>query len=144
MEKDNLKTEVSPASAISRAIGAAFKLKKYEIARALLVSWHQKGEILRPHYFWPLLVAYRIKESENGIISILNLMSDLKVTIDTQTLIDFVLPYIFYDNPEHLITSLSRSVSISYKNLITPLIAVLLNKGQFDKAIKLCKFIPLY
>lgn len=72
-------------------------------------------------------------------------MNDLRVTIDTNTLIDFVLPNFNNKNVNFQINTLRKYVSSSSpKDLITPITAGLLRKGDFINAIKLCKFTFLY
>jgi hypothetical protein len=65
-------------------------------------------------------------------------MRELKVTPDTDTLADYVLPHVSLDEPQMVVRKL-QDYGLNISVVLTPLLAVLLKAGHIETAIKLCE-----
>ncbi|KAG6795753.1 leucine-rich PPR motif-containing protein, mitochondrial [Apis mellifera caucasica] len=77
-------------------ISLYYSLKKNDNLSFLLLKICEKYCLLRPHYFWPLLVRQANKYSVQGILNILEIMiNDFNILPCIDTITDYVLPFIY-------------------------------------------------
>lgn len=93
-------------------------------------------EQLRPHYFWPLFIHHYHSDGEAGILNVLQEMKNLKVPLDQDTLIHYVLtklPITMKDTKNGIRILGNKGVSIGL--LLTPVLYHLLQQFKIDEAL---------
>lgn len=97
-------------------------------------------EPLRPHYFWPLFLHNYNSDGENGILNVLQEMKNLKVSVDQDTLVHYVLRKlpITMKDAKHGIKILSDK-GIPIALLLGPVMNHLLQQFKIDEAVKIIK-----
>ncbi|NXY28290.1 LPPRC protein, partial [Pomatorhinus ruficollis] len=68
----------------------ALETNRSALAIDVLKLMKEEGLPLRPHYCWPLLVAYEKEKNLKGIFEVLKLMHKLGVDLDAETYTDYV------------------------------------------------------
>lgn len=97
-------------------------------------------EPLRPHYFWPIFINLYKLEGEGGILKVLNEMKAMKVAIDQDTLVHYVLaklPITMGDTKQGIQILEDKGIPIGL--LLTPLLCNLLQRFKLDDALKVLK-----
>lgn len=99
-------------------------------------------EKLRSHYFWPLLMAASRTQGEAGVLTILDLIKELNVDLDHQTINVFILPKlsITIKDAKKAIKVLEDH-GIKTSQLLTPLTSQLLFQQRFTEILEI---LPLY
>ncbi|XP_066034599.1 leucine-rich PPR motif-containing protein, mitochondrial isoform X2 [Chamaea fasciata] len=68
----------------------ALEANRSALAIDVMKMMKEEGLPLRPHYCWPLLVAYEKEKNLKGIFEVLKLMHKLGVELDAETYTDYV------------------------------------------------------
>uniref|UniRef100_A0A8C9N6G9 Leucine rich pentatricopeptide repeat containing n=1 Tax=Serinus canaria TaxID=9135 RepID=A0A8C9N6G9_SERCA len=68
----------------------ALEANRSALAIAVMKMMKEEGLPLRPHYCWPLLVAYQKENNLKGIFEVLKVMHKLGVDLDAETYTDYV------------------------------------------------------
>ncbi|XP_018577646.1 leucine-rich PPR motif-containing protein, mitochondrial [Anoplophora glabripennis] len=102
-------------------------------------SWRllENMPVLRPHFFWPLLLDANRKQGEIGIFNVLQKMVDLGVEINWETMHTYVLPVCNTDNLKLTITKL-KNLKVTAKDAVNSLLIVLLQNNKVKQAAELC------
>lgn len=99
-----------------------------------------RKEPLRPHYFWPLFINHYHSDGESGILSVLQEMKNLKVPLDQDTLIHYVLvklPITMKDIKSGIRILGDKGVSIGL--LLSPVLCNLLQQFKINEALATLK-----
>ncbi|CAG9769248.1 unnamed protein product [Ceutorhynchus assimilis] len=112
----------------------ALRFKYQEQAWALLKCL----QIVRPHYFWPLLVQDGKKSGENGVLNVLKRIKELNIKVDRETLENYVMPYCDLSNMNLLMLKL-QDAGFTVREILSPLLLVLLKLKKTKKAAELCR-----
>ncbi|GJQ88511.1 hypothetical protein Trydic_g15429 [Trypoxylus dichotomus] len=115
-------------------------LRKQQTERAWYFLKH--FDILKPHYFWPLLIDSGSKNGEKGVINTLAKMLEMNVEIDHETLEVYTLPFCDISSPSSFLSRIQH-LKIPLKQLITPLFLLLLKDNRVDVVRQLCNEIKL-
>lgn len=97
-------------------------------------------EPLRAHYFWPLFLHRYHADGENGILNVLQEMKSLKVPVDQDTLIHYVLtklPLTMKDPKQGMRILCDKGIPIAL--LLTPVLCHLLQQLKVDEALTIIK-----
>lgn len=97
-------------------------------------------EPLRPHYFWPLFLQHYHVDGENGILNVLQEMKNLKVPVDQDTLLHYVLtklPITMKDAKHGIQILCDKGIPIAL--LLGPVVCHLLQQFKIDEAVKIIK-----
>ncbi|NXM96639.1 LPPRC protein, partial [Sylvia borin] len=86
-ELKEAKMHLAPLPFILRC---ALEANKSALAIDVMKMMKEEGLPLRPHYCWPLLVAYEKEKNLKGIFEVLKLMHTLGVDLDAETYTDYV------------------------------------------------------
>lgn len=73
-----------------------------------------------------------------GIFETLQRMHEMKIKVDSETLENYCLPFCDLSNPKDLLLRI-QSLGYTVKELLTPIIAVLLHNNRIVDAQKLSK-----
>ncbi|XP_066248718.1 leucine-rich PPR motif-containing protein, mitochondrial isoform X2 [Euwallacea similis] len=103
----------------------ALRFKYEEQAWILLSTLH----ILRPHYFWPLLLQSAQNKGHQGIFSTLKRIKDYNVKLDSESLEFYIIPHCDLTNLKLLLLKLQEA-GFTVREIISPLIAVLLKSNK--------------
>ncbi|NXO61229.1 LPPRC protein, partial [Phainopepla nitens] len=68
----------------------ALEANRSDLAFDVMKMMKEEGLPLRPHYCWPLLVAYQKQNNLKGIFEVLKVMHKLGVDLDAETYTDYV------------------------------------------------------
>ncbi|NWT81930.1 LPPRC protein, partial [Lanius ludovicianus] len=68
----------------------ALEANRSALAIEVMKTMKEEGLPLRPHYCWPLLVAYQKESNLKGIFEVLKVMHKLGVDLDAETYTDYV------------------------------------------------------
>ncbi|NXE90168.1 LPPRC protein, partial [Menura novaehollandiae] len=68
----------------------ALEANKSALAIDVMKMMKEEGLTLRPHYSWPLLVAYQKEKNLKGVFEVLKVMHKLGVELDAETYTDYV------------------------------------------------------
>ena len=106
------------------------------LALKIFEALEKKGETLRPHYFWPLMLYNFRRQNEAGILRSLKLMQDFKVECDHVTFTQNVLPRlsIILTNPQTALKQLEE-VGIKTSLVLTPIISHMLAQNKWFDVI---------
>lgn len=100
-------------------------------------------EELKPLYFWPILLKAERANGEIGVLNTLNKMKELNVEIDGETLEKFVLCFCEI-SPPHKLLSRMQHLNIPMRQLLTPLLVLLLKNNNIKDVYSLCEYIDLF
>ncbi|NXO34964.1 LPPRC protein, partial [Locustella ochotensis] len=87
---DELKEAKMHSAPLPFILRCALEAKKSALAIDVMKMMKEEGLPLRPHYCWPLLVAYEKENNLKGIFEVLKLMHKLGVDLDAETYTDYV------------------------------------------------------
>ncbi|KRT83860.1 hypothetical protein AMK59_4441 [Oryctes borbonicus] len=110
-------------------------LKKQQIERAWCFLKHFNKP--KPHYFWPLLLYSGNENGEIGVLETLGKMLEMGVQIDNETLEVYTLPFCDISSPTSFLPRIQH-LKIPLKQLITPLLLLLLRNNDVETAHQLC------
>lgn len=94
-------------------------------------------DVCRPHFFWALLLDGGRTNGEGGVLDVLGKIAKFNVKIDSETLLCYCLPFFDLSHPKSVVQKY-QALGFTVKEVLSPLIAVLLQKGEISKAAQLC------
>lgn len=123
-------------------IACELALKTHSDISIELLKKLSEKEKLRPHYFWPVLMSASKRQGEAGVLEILDLIKELKVGLDFQTINFYILPKlsITIKDAKKAIKVLEDH-GIKTSQLLTPLTSQLLFQQRFTEILEI---LPLY
>ncbi|CAG9858530.1 unnamed protein product [Phyllotreta striolata] len=92
---------------------------------------------LRPHFFWPHLLNAGNSTGEAGVFETVTKIHELGVKLDSDTLEYYILPFCNLDEIQILVDKL-KNVGFTAKEVLTPLLIVLLKNDKEHTASKAC------
>lgn len=122
---------------------SGLKLGRENLCLAIFKTMREKDMEIRPHYYWPLLALAHYNQGETKIFSLVKHMIDTGVILDSDTLLNYVLPYVNTANPTVTLQKLLINGvpgTIAY----TPLISFLLSRNRMQNIRLLCTFSRQY
>lgn len=122
--------------AISKATELALLSRCVDLALQLLKEMYIEGLPVRPHYFWPLIISAAKEHGEQGLMNVLDTMRRLNIRPDFETMLDYVLPHFDISDAVGTVNKF-RSRGLSLVELMSPIIAALLDSLRIDDAIQL-------
>ncbi|KAL6259251.1 hypothetical protein P5V15_009170 [Pogonomyrmex californicus] len=115
------------------------KLGREKLCLAVFEAMKIKRMEVRPHYYWPLLIKAHHEEGETQVFSLIKSMIDANVEVDSDTLLNFVFPYINTTNPIATLQKLLR-INIAHAVIYTPLLSFLLSQNRIQDLELLYKY----
>lgn len=102
-------------------------------------SWRllENMSVLRPHFFWPLLIHAARTEGEAGITNVVKRMIEKGVKPDYETLELHIIPFCQLNDTKLFVLKL-ENLGFTVKEILSPLISVLLHQNRVKEAVKLC------
>ncbi|KAK2579524.1 hypothetical protein KPH14_010827 [Odynerus spinipes] len=92
----HFETKYHDKKAFNKAVYFSFQHDNELLTLNLLKAWKNRGYILRPHYFWPILIKFIRKNDIQGLLHTLkDMVATYEVVPSIDTLAQFVIPYIF-------------------------------------------------
>ncbi|KAL1464928.1 hypothetical protein WDU94_004533 [Cyamophila willieti] len=102
-----------------------------------LKSMQTSGIPIRCHYFWPLIIQSYNQNGENGVFDVLDRMFSLNISIDHETLVQYICPRLNLSNAQLAIRKLQdRDLKIA--QLLIPMCVCLLEKNDIEQVMELC------
>lgn len=129
-------------NALSYATEMSLENSDSDLAYALLEELQKQGITVRQHFFWPLLVSKGKQKNVNGILDILSKMTSFNLTPNSETVRDYVLPYMS-GKIDDILDKL-RTAGISIGSAATSLSYKYLCENKIEDAAQLCKRIRAY
>ncbi|XP_018326773.1 leucine-rich PPR motif-containing protein, mitochondrial [Agrilus planipennis] len=124
------------------AAETALQLTNEKIAYPILKEMKDKGMDIRPHYFWPLLVAKASDPTGDEIINVLQEMNKFNVSATYETIKDYVIPNLKCKSSE--IISKLRQANISVGSSACNLVHSLLLRNDIDEAAIIASRVDAY
>ncbi|XP_076245320.1 leucine-rich PPR motif-containing protein, mitochondrial-like [Calliopsis andreniformis] len=97
-----------------------------------------KGITIQSYYYWPLLLHASTSVDENNIYEVIKHMMAVDVTIDSNTFLNYIFPYINTNNPINTVNKMKFN-GIAPIYVIEPFMNFLLRKGRVSEGLKICK-----
>lgn len=113
------------------------KLGREKLCFAIFQVMKRKNIEIRSHYYWPLLVKAYNNKGEAEIYSLVKSMMDADLKIDSDTLIDYVYPYVNTTNPTITLQKLLLN-NVPSVISFTPLLSFLLQQNRLQDIMPLC------
>uniref|UniRef100_A0A1I8NWD3 Pentatricopeptide repeat-containing protein-mitochondrial domain-containing protein n=1 Tax=Stomoxys calcitrans TaxID=35570 RepID=A0A1I8NWD3_STOCA len=103
----------------------------------------RRGQPLRTHYFWPLMMYNFRRHSESGIVRTLKLMQEFKVECDHATISQYVLPKlsITLTNPQIALKQMDEA-GIKTSLILTPIVSHMLTQSKWFDVVPLIEAYP--
>uniref|UniRef100_A0A8D8WIM4 Leucine-rich PPR motif-containing protein, mitochondrial n=1 Tax=Cacopsylla melanoneura TaxID=428564 RepID=A0A8D8WIM4_9HEMI len=111
----------------------------YDVDRAFncLKSMQTSGVPIRCHYFWPLIIQSYNQHGETGVLDVLDRMLSLNITIDHETLVQYLCPRLNLSNAQLAIRKL-QDRDLKIVQILTPISVCLLDKNDIEQVMELC------
>ncbi|XP_077265156.1 bicoid stability factor [Temnothorax americanus] len=119
------------------------KLGREKLCLALFQAMRSNNIEIRPHYYWPLLLRGYRDKGEAEIFSLVKSMVNEGVEIDSDTLLDYVFPYVNTADPITILRKLLLN-NVPGAVSFTPLLAFLLHNNRLQDLTSLCKHYTRY
>lgn len=113
-----------------------------KIAYPLLEELQKKGNEIRQHYFWPLILAKADDPTGKGIVDVLIKMNQFNLSPSQETLREYVLPNLKGNSSD--ILELLRDANVSLGSSACCLVVSLLQKYEIDEAAAIASRIRAY
>lgn len=126
--------------ALARCAEVALARHQADLALGLLREMHAQGLPVRPHYFYPLVLARA--GDEPALLSLLSSMLELGVEPTTELLAEYLLPALGTQDTQQLVDKL-RGLGLSVSAVVNPLVRHYLDTRQPDKALALVDQYPV-
>jgi len=123
--------------ALTNIAEISLQLGRKDLCDSIFHAMRQRGMVIKPHYYWPLLALAHRNKGEVEIFSILQSMINANVEMDFDTLLYHVYPYINTANPH--VTLQRMRINMSNNVVFSPLVAFLLSDSRLQDAVKLCE-----
>lgn len=121
---------------LSLATETSLKLAKDKLCYKLLDELKKRGQQIRQHFFWPLIMAKAHEKNEDGILEVLLEMRKHLPLISFETMRDYVLPNLSGKSSE--IIGKLRTANISVATASSSLAIILLQKNDMEEAAIIC------
>ncbi|KAL3279388.1 hypothetical protein HHI36_016898 [Cryptolaemus montrouzieri] len=108
---------------------------KYKLTRSAMHLF-KHFQVLRPHYFWPVLIRAHINGGEKGLMETVQNVDNMNVRFDSESFQDYIFPYCDLSDPGRVMKNFQKH-GYSIRALLTPLIVALLKKRQTKLALKI-------
>ena len=103
-----------------------------------------KIDTLRPHYFWPLFINFFRSGGENGVLHVLQEMTNMNVSVDFETMSSYVLPRLPITLADSKLgIQMLEDKSIRIADIIGPLLAQLISQHNFGEATNVLQTHPM-
>nr|XP_003702383.2 PREDICTED: leucine-rich PPR motif-containing protein, mitochondrial-like [Megachile rotundata] len=106
---------------------------------AIFNEMKKRGVLINCNYFWPSFLNENVHDRETHIYSIIKLMTALDVKIDSETLTDYIFPYVDTSDPIVTVRKLLNN-GVPVKDIIMPFVTFLLNSGRLKESSTVCSF----
>ncbi|KAK8774577.1 hypothetical protein V5799_010889 [Amblyomma americanum] len=126
--------------ALMRCAEVALAGHHSELALGLLREMHQQGIPLRPHYFYPLVLAQA--GNEEGVYSVIKTLVELGVEPSFDLLADYVFPALNIRDTAAVVEKL-RGLGLMVSSIVNPLVLYYLQARDVDKALATVEQYPV-
>ncbi|XP_077537717.1 leucine-rich PPR motif-containing protein, mitochondrial-like [Haemaphysalis longicornis] len=126
--------------ALARCAELALGRHQAELALGLLREMHSQGLPVRPHYFYPLVLAQA--GNEQALLALLSTMSELGVEPTSELLSEYLLPALDTQDAAQLVDKL-RGLGLSVSAVVNPLVRHYLDARDPAKALALVDQYPV-
>lgn len=129
--------------ALTNVAESGLKLGRENLCLAIFRAMRQKNIEVRTHYYWPLLAIAHYNQGEAKIFSLIKLMIDTGVGLDSDTLLNYVYPYV---NTAYPSITLQKLLINGVPGCIayTPFISFLLSQNRMQDIKLLCTYSRQY
>ncbi|KAM0735572.1 Leucine-rich PPR motif-containing protein, mitochondrial [Formica fusca] len=129
--------------ALTNVAESGLKLGRENLCLAIFSAMREKNIEVRSHYYWPLLAIAHYNQGEAKIFSLVKSMIDTGVGLDSDTLLNYVYPYVNTANPS---ITLQKILINGVPGCIayTPLISFLLSQNRMQDIKSLCTYSRQY
>ncbi|NWZ90480.1 LPPRC protein, partial [Nesospiza acunhae] len=117
----------------------ALEANRSALAIDVMKMMKEEGLPLRPHYCWPLLVAYKKENNLKGIFEVLKVMHKLGVELDAETYIDYVFKNFADTETAHAQLKENGCLFLSAGLYVAELRSEAL-QGRLDKVLSICEY----
>ncbi|XP_061391079.1 leucine-rich PPR motif-containing protein, mitochondrial [Musca vetustissima] len=103
----------------------------------------KKGQTIKTHFFWPLMMYNFRRHNESGILRTLKIMQNFKVECDHDTICQYVLPRlsITLTNPQMALKQLEEA-GIKTSLVMTPIVSHMLTQSKWFDVVPLVEAYP--
>ncbi|XP_065220787.1 leucine-rich PPR motif-containing protein, mitochondrial-like [Planococcus citri] len=136
---DKLVEENLNVLALSIAMENSLRYKKESLAYELFRAAKERNMTLRPHYFWPLIVARGEANDLDGVYKVLSSMNvEFNVPINMETVREYVIPFAFKNkiNIPSLMVDL-KSCGIPTSTAVSAIVTKLVASGRISEAAEI-------
>lgn len=128
--------------ALARCAEVALARHQAELALGLLREMHSQGLPVRPHYFYPLVLAQRATGDEQAVLSLVPALLELRVEPSYELLTDYLLPALDTQDAPQLVEKL-KGLGLSVSAVVNPLVRHYLDARDPAKALALVDEYPV-
>ncbi|KAF2894634.1 hypothetical protein ILUMI_11532 [Ignelater luminosus] len=128
--------------ALLLATEASLELTNEKLAYPLMKELQNRGQQIRQHFFWPLIIAKGDDPSGDGIIEVLLQMDEFNITPSSETLRDYVIPNL-RGNSSEIIAKL-RKGNVSLGSSACNLVYSLLQRNNIEEASVIISRVSAY
>ncbi|XP_045482968.1 leucine-rich PPR motif-containing protein, mitochondrial-like [Harmonia axyridis] len=118
--------------ALENVTESALKNKLFTVAMNLFCHF----DMLKPHYFWPILVEAHHRDGEIGLMDVIHAVTNMNVKFDEISFSTFIFPRCNLTNPRRLM-EMFQEMGYTARTLLTPMIIALLKNKQVNEAAQL-------
>lgn len=129
--------------ALTNVAESGLKLGRENLCLAIFRAMRERNIEVRAHYYWPLLAIAHYNQGEAKIFSLVKLMIDTGVRLDSDTLLNYVYPYVNTANPSITLQKLLIN-GVSGCLVYTPFISFLLSENRMQDIKLLCTYSRQY
>lgn len=129
-------------NALARCAEVALARHQAELALGLLREMHSQGLPVRPHYFYPLVLAQRAVGDEQAVLSLVPVLLELGVEPSYELLADYLLPALNTQDAPQLVGKL-KGLGLSVSAVVNPLVRHYLDARDPAKALALVDEYPV-
>ncbi|GLV39949.1 bicoid stability factor [Carabus blaptoides fortunei] len=130
------------ARALLYAAETSLQMADPELAYSLLEELQADGQTVRQHFFWPLIVAKGKAKDVHGLLDVLSRMTSFNLSPSSETVREYVLPYLSGDVDE--IMRMLRSAGISTGSAASSIIYSNLIKNNIKDAAHIAGNVPAF
>lgn len=128
--------------ALLLAAEVSLEYAKENLAYPLMRELQKRGQEIRQHFFWPLILSKSKDPSGNGIVEVLLQMNNFNITPNSETIREYVIPNI-KGNSSDIIAKL-RQGNISIGSSACNLVYSLLQRNEIEEAAIIISRINAY
>lgn len=124
------------------ATECSLHLGNEKLAYPLLEILRKRGQPIRQHFFWPLIVSKAKDASGKAVVEVLRKMSDFNIYPNNETLREYVIPNLKGSSSD--ILALLRDGNVSVASAACSLVHSLLQKYMIADAAEIASTVPAY